>query len=68
MVLLAYAGGPIGAYSESRVFPAERLVPLPKDLDDKIAAAVMQSRTNRAAIAIPELDFLFLHVMVVDVR
>jgi len=38
---IAYAGGPVGAYAEERVIPAHRLVPLPDDVDDQTAAAVM---------------------------
>jgi NADPH2:quinone reductase len=38
---VAYAGGPLGAYAEVRVMPAERLVKLPKTISDRQAAAVM---------------------------
>ncbi len=38
---VAYAGGPVGAYSERRRFPAERLVPLPDDIADLDAAAIL---------------------------
>lgn len=38
---VAYAGGPVGAYSTARVMPADRLVPLPDDLDDATAAGMM---------------------------
>jgi NADPH:quinone reductase len=38
---VAYAGGPPGAYSERRVMPAGRLVPLPDGVDDTTAAAVL---------------------------
>src|SRR6202795_3978204 len=38
---VAYAGGPLGAYSEARVMPAERLVPLPEGITDQQAAAMM---------------------------
>src|SRR5262249_655262 len=38
---VAYAGGPLGAYSEVRVMPADRLVALPQGLSDQQAAAVM---------------------------
>jgi len=37
---VAYAGGSPGAYSEERVMPADRLVPLPPDIDDRTAAAM----------------------------
>jgi NADPH:quinone reductase len=38
---VAYAGGPIGAYADERVMPADRLVPVPDDITDQQAAAMM---------------------------
>ncbi|GIK85085.1 MAG: quinone oxidoreductase [Betaproteobacteria bacterium] len=38
---VAYCGGPPGSYSEARVMPADRLVPLPDDVADRDAAALM---------------------------
>jgi NADPH2:quinone reductase len=38
---VAYCGGPLGAYSESRVMPADRLVPLPAGVAERDAAAMM---------------------------
>lgn len=38
---VAYAAPPLGAYSERRVMPADRLVPLPDGIDDRHAAAMM---------------------------
>ncbi|PVV18769.1 MAG: quinone oxidoreductase [gamma proteobacterium symbiont of Ctena orbiculata] len=38
---VAYAGGPLGAYTESRNFPAERLIKLPEGISEKQAAAMM---------------------------
>src|SRR6266849_4965011 len=38
---VAYAGGPLGAYSEARVMPAERLVPIPDGITDQQGAAMM---------------------------
>src|SRR5665811_2229965 len=38
---VAYTGGPLGAYSEARLIPAERLVVLPKGISDQQAAAMM---------------------------
>src|SRR5579864_7666839 len=38
---VAYAGGPLGAYSEERVFPADRLVPVPDGISNQEAAAMM---------------------------
>src|SRR5262249_45657453 len=38
---VAYAGGPIGAYAEVRIMPADRLVPIPAGITDQQAAAMM---------------------------
>jgi NADPH2:quinone reductase len=38
---VAYSGGPIGAYAEERVMPADRLVPIPDGITDQQAAAMM---------------------------
>jgi NADPH2:quinone reductase len=38
---VAYAGGPIGAYSTERVIPADRLVKLPESIDFQTGAAMM---------------------------
>jgi NADPH2:quinone reductase len=38
---VAYGTGPIGAYSEVRTMPADRLVPLPDGISDRDAAAMM---------------------------
>ena len=38
---VAYAGGPIGAYAEARIYPADRLVPLPDWIDDRTAASAL---------------------------
>ena len=38
---VGYCMGPVGAYSESRVVPADRLIPLPADIPDRTAAALM---------------------------
>ena len=38
---VAYGTGPIGAYSEARVMPAEKLVKVPKGVSDETAAAMM---------------------------
>ena len=38
---VAYSGGPIGAYADERVMPADRLVPLPDGITDQQAAAMM---------------------------
>jgi NADPH2:quinone reductase len=38
---VGYCTGPVGAYSESRVVPADRLIPLPDDIPDRVAVALM---------------------------
>ena len=38
---VAYAGGPVGAYSEVRCMPADRLLKIPDPLDFRTAAAMM---------------------------
>ena len=38
---VAYAGGPPGSYSEARLYPANRLVKVPKGISDEQAAAMM---------------------------
>jgi NADPH:quinone reductase len=38
---VAYAGGPLGAYSEVRNFPAEKAIKLPATIGDDVAAAMM---------------------------
>jgi NADPH2:quinone reductase len=38
---VAYGSGPLGAYSERRVMPADRLVKLPDGVSDKSAATLM---------------------------
>lgn len=38
---VAYAGGPLGSYSEARVMPAPLLIKLPDSVDDATAAAVI---------------------------
>ena len=38
---VAYASAPEGAYAEERIVPAARLIPLPDDIDERTAAAMM---------------------------
>jgi len=38
---VAYAGGPVGAYSQERCLPADRLLKLPAAIDFRTAAAMM---------------------------
>jgi NADPH:quinone reductase len=39
---VAYGSGPVGAYAEARLIPADRLIKLPDGIDDRRAAAMMQ--------------------------
>ena len=48
---VAYATAPLGAYSEERLIPAERVVKIPRDISDETAAAMMlQGMTVRYLI------------------
>ena len=38
---VAYASGPLGAYSEERLMPADRVVKIPRGVSDETAAAMM---------------------------
>ena len=38
---IAYVGGPLGAYSEARLLPADRALRLPRQIADETAAAMM---------------------------
>lgn len=38
---VAYATGPLGAYAQERIVPADRLLKLPAGIDDQTAAAIM---------------------------
>lgn len=39
--LVAYAGNPMGSYSEEQVLPADKVVPVPPSIDPTIAASVI---------------------------
>ena len=39
--LVAYAGAPIGAYSEARVYPSDKLVKVPDGITSEVAASIM---------------------------
>ena len=39
--LVAYAGVPLGAYAEERVYPADKLVKVPDGISPEIAACIM---------------------------
>ena len=43
---VAYCGGPLGAYSEARVMPADRLVKLPDGISDRCGNCVLRSRSS----------------------
>jgi NADPH2:quinone reductase len=63
---VAYAGGPLGAYSEARVMGAERLVPLPDGISDQQAAAMMLKGMTawylvRRTYAIKRGDTILIH-------
>ena len=38
---VAYAGGPIGAYAQERIYPADNLIKIPKEISAQTAAAMM---------------------------
>ncbi len=63
---VAYAGGPLGAYSEARVMGAERLVPVPDGISDQQAAAMMLKGMTawylvRRTYAIKRGDTILIH-------
>lgn len=63
---VAYAAPPIGAYAQTRLMPAHRLVPLPDAIDDKTAAAMMlQGMTTqyllRSTYRVKEGDTILFH-------
>ena len=39
--VVAYAGIPMGSYSEEQILPASAVVPVPSSIDYKTAAAIM---------------------------
>lgn len=39
--VVAYAGNPMGSYSEEQILPASTVVPVPSGIDHKVVAAVM---------------------------
>ncbi|HEX3882785.1 MAG TPA: quinone oxidoreductase [Stellaceae bacterium] len=63
---VAYAGGPLGAYSEARVMGAERLVPVPDGISDQQAAAMMLKGMTawylvRRTYAVKRGDTILIH-------
>jgi NADPH2:quinone reductase len=63
---VAYAGGPLGAYSEETLVAAQWLVKLPAEIDDRTAAAMMLKGMTaqyllRQTIRIEPGDTILLH-------
>jgi NADPH2:quinone reductase len=63
---VAYATGPLGAYSEARNIPASHLVEVPDDVDDATAAAVMLKGMTaqylvRRTYAVKKGDTILVH-------
>jgi len=63
---VAYAGGPVGAYAEARLYPADRLVPLPSWIEDRVAAAMMLKGMTaeyllRRTYTVRKDDFVVIH-------
>ena len=63
---VAYATTPMGAYTEKRVMPVDRLVPTPDGIDDKTAAAMMLKGTTaqyllRRTYRVQPGDTILLH-------
>jgi NADPH2:quinone reductase len=63
---VAYTGGPPGAYSEARLFAADRIVRLPDQIDDRQAAAIMLKGLTaqfllRSTYRVRKKDFVLIH-------
>ena len=63
---VAYAGGPVGAYSQQRCLPAARLLKLPESIDFRTGAAMMlQGLTTayllRRTYAVQPGDAVLIH-------
>ena len=63
---VAYVLGPLGAYSEERLIPAEHLIKLPRDIDFDTAAAAMLKGTTaqyliRRTYKVNKGDTVLLH-------
>jgi NADPH2:quinone reductase len=39
--LVAYAGNPMGSYTEEQILPANKVVPVPASIDPIVAASIM---------------------------
>jgi len=63
---VAYTGGASGAYSQVRLFPAERVVRLPDEIPDRQAAAIMLKGLTaqfllRRTYRVRKNDFVLIH-------
>ena len=63
---VGYAAQPLGAYSESRLMPADRVVRLPEGIDDRVAAAMMLKGMTvqyllRSTVALKAGDTILFH-------
>tara|TARA_B100000315_G_scaffold56204_2_gene50437 strand:+ start:9548 stop:10480 length:933 start_codon:yes stop_codon:yes gene_type:complete len=63
---VGYAAQPLGAYSELRVIPADRVVRLPDGIDDRVAAAMMLKGMTvqyllRSTVALNAGDTVLFH-------
>jgi NADPH2:quinone reductase len=63
---VAYAGGPLGAYSEERLIAADWLVKLPAGVDEQVAASMMLKGMTaqfllRQAVHVEPGDTILLH-------
>ena len=53
---VAYAAPPLGAYSEERLMPADRIVNIPDGVSDEQAAAMMLKGDDRRVPATPDFS------------
>tara|TARA_B100000676_G_scaffold275092_1_gene295006 strand:+ start:550 stop:1527 length:978 start_codon:yes stop_codon:yes gene_type:complete len=63
---VGYAAPPLGAYSQSRLMPADRVVRLPEGIDDRVAAAMMLKGMTvqyllRSTVALNVGDTILFH-------
>jgi NADPH2:quinone reductase len=63
---VCYADRPLGAYSEARLVPATILIPLPDDIDDRLAAALTLKGLTaqcllRSVYRVKRGDFVLVH-------
>ncbi len=63
---VGYAAPPLGAYSQSRLMPADRAVRLPEGIDDRVAAAMMLKGMTvqyllRSTVALKSGDTILFH-------